>query len=139
MLRGSEVTINCRARAHRDLRGQARSPRTVLRSVGGAQCFAAVIWRTLSADKRGNGFAPRSSLNDVIDNFDLRRSDQSLKPRDSAGSSARISCQSVNTSLRKVRTLPPAVIHLATRVSVEAMTLPGSVAMKRIWFPEGLK
>ena len=34
---------------------------------------------------------------------------------------------------------PLTVIHLATRVSVEAMTLPGSVAMKRIWFPEGLK
>ena len=74
----------------------------------------------------------------MIDNFDLRRSDQSLKPHISAGSSARISCQSVNTSRKKVRPCPP-MIHLATRVSVEAMTLPGSVAMKRIWFPEGLK
>ena len=43
----------------------------------------------------------------MIDNFDLRRSDQSLKPRISAGSSARISCQSVKHKPQKSSTLPP--------------------------------
>ena len=41
-------------------------------------------------------------------------------------------------SRKKVRTLPPAVFHLATRVTVPASTLPGSVPTRRNRFPEGL-
>jgi hypothetical protein len=54
----------------------------VLRSVGGAQCLAALGWRTLAANKTRNVLAPARLFDEFVDGFRLRAFEQSFKPRD---------------------------------------------------------